>query len=36
VRAVKLVMAGVAAMGAITLVWRMAPEIQRYIKIEKM
>ncbi len=35
-RTLRLLTAGVAAVGVITLVRRLLPEIQRYMKIEKM
>jgi len=36
VRTVKVLVAGLAAVGVITLVRRGVPELQRYIKMEKM
>ena len=35
-RTVKVLVAGLAAVGVITLVRRGVPELQRYIKMEKM
>jgi hypothetical protein len=35
-RVVKVLLAGLAAVGVVTLVRRGLPEVQRYIKIERM